>query len=288
MSGIKPSVNEGRAACNVCPHGCLLAKGQVGLCRARGWRNGVVAPLSYGRLTSVALDPVEKKPLAQWMSGHYLLSVGSYGCNLRCPFCQNHEIAQAGEEDVPWRYVAPDELVGIALDMRERNPRVAGIAHTYNEPLVSWEYVRDVGVLAHEVGLANTLVSNGCAEPWVIDELAPLVDAANVDLKGFSDQYYHWCGGKLSAVQECIRRLAAEPGCHLEVTCLVVPGRNDSPDEMRALAAWLASVDPDITLHVTRYFPRWKLQTPATPVRTVYELADVAREQLPHVVVGNC
>ena len=275
--------------CETCPHRCDIGPGQVGRCRARGWREGTVAPLSYGRVTSLAMDPVEKKPLARWMPGHWLLSVGSYGCNLRCPFCQNHSIAQVGAREVAWREIAPDELVALTAEARERDTRVAGIAHTYNEPLVAWEYVRDVGELAHEADLANVLVSNGCAQPWVIDELAPLVNAANIDLKGFTEDYYRWCGGDLTTVRECIERLAAEPGCHLEVTCLVVPDHNDSPDEMRALAGWLASVGPDITLHVTRYFPRWRMEGgQPTPIATVYALADVARESLPHVVVGNC
>ena len=132
------------------------------------------------------------------------------------------------------------------------------------------------------------LVSNGCASPQVIEALAPLIDAANIDLKGFTAEYYRWCEGKLETVQACIERLAAEPSCHLEVTCLVVPGRNDDPAQMRALAAWLAQVDPTIVLHVTRYFPRWKMTAAATPVATVHRLANVAREALPDVVVGNC
>ena len=235
------------------------------------------------------MDPVEKKPLAYWNPGGWVLSVGSYGCNLRCPFCQNHTIAQVGADEVDWQFVSPKELVALAAEAHERNARVVGIAHTYNEPLVAWEYVRDTGVLAHEAGLANVLVSNGCAQERVIDELAPLVDAANIDLKAFTEEYYRWCGGNLSAVRTCIERLAAEPTCHLEVTCLVVPGRNDDPAQMRALASWLASVDPKIVLHVTRYFPRWKMEGGMpTPVRTVYELADVAREALPHVLTGNC
>lgn len=277
--------------CDVCPHACHLGPGQVGHCRARGWSAGQSAPLSYGRITSIAMDPVEKKPLARWKPGHWLLSVGSYGCNLSCPFCQNYSIAQVGADEVPWRDISPEELVALCAEARERDPRVAGIAHTYNEPLVSWEYVRDVGILAHEAGLANTLVSNGCAQAWVIDHLAPLIDAANIDLKGFTSDYYRWCGAGpegFNTVRACIERLAAEPGCHLEVTCLVVPGKNDDPAQMRALSAWLASFDPDITLHVTRYFPRWKMTGSPTPVATVYTLADVAREALPHVVVGNC
>ena len=187
--------------------------------------------------------------------------------------------------------MSPADLVALTLQTRAQQPQTVGIAYTYNEPLVTWEYVRDTGVLAHEAGLANVLVSNGCAQDWVIDTLAPLIDAANIDLKGFTEDYYRWCGAGTSGLQTVratIERLAAEPGCHLEVTCLVVPGHNNQPEEMRALSSWLAAVDPGITLHVTRYFPRWKLTGAPTPVATVYQLADVAREVLPHVAVGNC
>ena len=276
-------------ACTTCPHACKLRPGDVGLCRARGWQDGSVQALSYGRITSLALDPVEKKPLARWNPGKLLLSAGSYGCNLHCPFCQNHTIAQAGSDDVDWRFIAPGRLVEIANQARATDPRVVGIAHTYNEPLVAWEYVGDVGMLAHRLGLANVIVSNGCVRTEVVNKIAPLIDAANIDLKGFTEDYYRWCGGDLATVQACIERLVTEPGCHVEVTCLVVPGRNDAPNEMRDLARWLAGVDPDITLHVTRFFPRWKLcdGTP-TPRETVYELAEVAREHLAHVFVGNC
>ena len=149
--------------CEVCPHRCNIGLGQLGRCRARGWRDDAIEPLSYGRITSLALDPVEKKPLARWKPGTWVVSVGSYGCNLRCPFCQNHSIAQVGEDDVAWREIAPQELVALTVEARERNPLVSGIAYTYNEPLVAWEYVRDTGLLAHEAGLANVLVSNGCA-----------------------------------------------------------------------------------------------------------------------------
>lgn len=281
---------DNRVTCTACPHGCKLGPGEVGRCRARGWHAGSVAPLSYGRITSLALDPVEKKPFARWRPGGWLVSVGSYGCNLSCPFCQNYQIAQAGANDVAWKELSPQELVDITLDARAQGQRrVEGIAHTYNEPLVAWEYVRDTGLLAHEEGLANTLVSNGCATSRVIDEVAPLVDAANIDLKGFTREYYRWCGGDLEAVMGCIERLATQPSCHLEVTTLVVPGHNDDPRQMEGLARWLASVDPDITLHVTRYFPRYKMASgDPTPVRTVYALADIARSALPHVVVGNC
>ena len=280
------------ATCDACPRHCKLEEGALGYCHARRCQDGRVLPDNYGRLTSIALDPIQKKPIARWMQGSTVLSVGSYGCNLRCPFCQNWQISQSGEGDVPWREVSPQELVRMALDARREQEAaggcMAGIAYTYNEPLVGWEYVQ----LAHEAGLANVLVSNGCATPQVIATLAPLVDAANIDLKSFSPAFYNACGapaGALDAVRHTIEVLAAEPGCHLEVTMLVVPGMNDTDAHMRSLSRWLASVDRGVVLHVTRFFPRWHMSDARpTDVQLVYHLADVAREELDCVLVGNC
>ena len=281
----------GTAICDVCPRHCHLGPGALGACRARRSLGGTVAPEGYGRVTSIALDPVEKKPLARFMPGTYVVSVGGYGCNLRCPFCQNWEISQAGEKDVRWREVMPDELVSLAAEARRRDPRVLGIAYTYNEPLVCWEYVRDCARLAHEAGLVNVLVSNGCVEPGVLDGLTGLVDAANIDLKGFSDAFYDACGaapGSFSRVRATIERLAADPTCHLEVTTLVIPGMNDSEGEAEAIARWLAGLG-DVPYHVTRFFPCWRMaDRPPTPVSTVRHLVDVARRHLAHVFVGNC
>lgn len=279
------------AVCDVCPRRCRLSPGALGSCGARRNLDGVVVPEGYGRLTSLALDPIEKKPLARFMPGTYVLSAGSYGCNLRCPFCQNWEISQAGEKDARWREVSPEGLVALALDVRRRDARVSGIAYTYNEPLVCWEYVRDCARLAHEAGLVNVLVSNGYVGPAVVDGLEGLLDAANIDLKGFSDELYDACGGapgSLGAVRATIERLSADPRCHLEVTTLVVPGMNDSDDEVGAMAEWLSGLG-DVTYHVTRFFPRWRMtDRPPTPVGVVRRLADVARRHLSHVYVGNC
>ena len=279
---------DARITCTTCPHACRLGPGEIGRCRSRGLRDGWVDMLGYGRITSLALDPVEKKPFAEWMPSKLLLSFGSYGCNMSCPFCQNHQISQVGEGEVAYHDMPPGKLVEYALSARECNERVVGIAHTYNEPLINWEYIVDVSMLAHRVGLLSAIVSNGYANADVVRRIAPSVDAANIDLKGFTEDFYRWCGGDLATVRQTIQILAAQRSCHLEVTCLIVLGHNDSPDEMRALSSWLASVDPDIPLHVTRCFPRWKmLGDDPTPRELVFELADVAREQLGHVYVGN-
>ncbi|MCI1645448.1 MAG: AmmeMemoRadiSam system radical SAM enzyme [Olsenella sp.] len=277
------------ATCDVCWRHCVITEGATGFCRARTCQDGHVVAGNYGRLTSVAIDPVEKKPLAEWHPGARVLSVGSYGCNMRCPFCQNFEISQEGATGVPWREILPQELVDLALVCAERDPAVIGIAHTYNEPLVGWEYVQDCSVLARKASLANVLVSNGCACANVIDALAPLLDAANIDLKCFSADGYRNLGGSFEDVRHTIEVLGTSETCHLEVTTLVVPGVSDSEAAMREEAAWLASVSENIVLHITRFFPQWHMaDAQPTPVPTVIRLADVAREYLPHVHVGNC
>ncbi|WP_237563969.1 AmmeMemoRadiSam system radical SAM enzyme [Adlercreutzia caecimuris] len=283
MSGLA----EGRATCAICPHGCQLAEGQTGLCHARVAAAGQVVDANYGRVTSLALDPIEKKPLARFKPGTKVLSVGSYGCNLRCPFCQNAAIACAGENDVPWREMAPAELVELAASlMPEGN---IGIAFTYNEPLVGFEFVHDTARLAHERSLANVLVSNGYVNDGPLREIAPLIGAANIDLKGYTQSFYDLVGGDLDTVKHTIAVLAAEPGCHLEVTTLIIPGLNDGEDEIDAAAAWLASLDPGIPYHITRFFPCHRLQDRhATPPATVRKLAATARRHLKHVYGGNC
>lgn len=270
--------------CTLCFHHCVLAQGQTGACRARGNRGGAIVPLNYGRLTALSLDPIEKKPLRRFYPGSRILSVGSFGCNLHCPFCQNAGIAAAGAESETWD-CPPETLVREALRLRAQGN--IGVAYTYNEPLVGYEYVRDCASLVRRAGMVNVLVTNGTAEekPW--RALLPLLDAVNIDLKGFSETWYRHLGGDLETVKRSIALAAAS--CHVEVTTLVVPGENDSEEEMRALSAWLASVDPAIPLHVSRFFPRHHMQDrPPTPVSTVYRLAEVARAQLRYVYTGNC
>ena len=272
------------AACELCFHHCKLEAGQTGLCRARANQDEKIISLSYGKLTALALDPIEKKPLRRFHPGSFVLSVGSFGCNLRCPFCQNAEIAAAGA-DIPTRDCPPEALVREAVRLRERGN--IGVAYTYNEPLVGYEYVRDCAALVREAGLLNVLVTNGMIEeaPW--RALLPLIDAVNIDLKGFTEHWYRALGGDLETVKRSI--VLAAQTCHVEVTTLIVPDENDSEDEMRALSAWLGSVSSDIPLHVSRFFPRHRMTDRfPTPVETVYRLAEVAREQLRYVYTGNC
>lgn len=270
-----------KVQCAVCDRGCVLAPGQTGACRARINKDGAVVSKNYGQITSAALDPIEKKPLAEFCPGSMILSVGSYGCNFTCPFCQNHEISMHGAE-LPTETVTPEQLVEKAVALKPYGN--IGIAFTYNEPLVSWEFVNDTAKLAHEAGLKTVVVTNGSINPEIFKKVAQNIDAFNIDLKGMN--IYDSLGGKLSAVEENIKT-AAKTG-HVEVTTLVIPGVNDSDEEIEKIAAFLASVDPNIVLHITRFFPAYKMRTtPPTPVETIYHLADVARKYLKHVYVGN-
>ncbi len=287
--------------CEVCFRHCEIKEGTLGFCLARTAKGGKVTAANYGRLTGIALDPIEKKPLARFFPGSKVLSVGSYGCNLRCPFCQNSDISWApnvkGFTDSMAenaRFVAPSELVSIAERYVEAGN--IGVAFTYNEPLVGYEYIRDTAKLVHEKGLKNVLVSNGTATLPVLEEILPFIDAMNVDLKGFTDHYYKdVLGGDLDMVKSFIERAVKD--CHVELTTLIVPGENDSEDEMRELSSWVASlkdkkgntIGTEVSLHVSRFFPRFNmLDRPATDVKTVYRLAEVAREKLNYVYTGNC
>ena len=273
--------------CSLCPRHCRLREGGVGACRARGAKQGAVRSLSYGKITSIALDPIEKKPLVRFLPGSKVLSVGSFGCNLACPFCQNASIAQRDEARVSYREIAPRELVQQALELRTIG--CVGIAYTYNEPLVGYEYVLDCAQLAHDAGLVNVLVSNGCIEQEPLRELAGYIDAANIDLKGFTQQFYDLVKGNLAAVKATIELLGSLPTCHLEVTTLVIADLNDSDSEVEAAARWLASIDPAITYHLTRFFPSYRMQDKKpTPLETLRRLRDAASRHLDDVVLGNC
>ena len=276
-----------RVPCPICPHGCSLTEGQHGICRARSARGGAVIDENYGRITSLALDPIEKKPLARFMPGATILSIGSYGCNMNCAFCQNASIAQACAADVAWQFMEPDTIADTAAAFAARGN--VGVAYTYNEPLVGFEFVRDCSQAVHDRGLVNVLVSNGQVNPDPLAELLPLIDAANIDLKAFTEEGYRALGGDLATTLHTIEAFAQNPTTHLEVTMLIVPGLNDSPDEVRDATAWLASLDRTIPLHITRFFPCYRmLDAEPTPLETLHSLADVARESLDFVYLGNC
>ena len=274
-----------RIVCSLCPHHCRLADGETGFCRARANESGAIRCKNYGRLTSVALDPIEKKPLYHFHPGSFILSVGSFGCNLRCPFCQNYAISMAdGQSET--QDVTPAELAALAHDLSRRPHGNIGVAFTYNEPLLSYDFIMDAAPLLHEAGLFVVLVTNGTISPAPLKALLPHVDAMNIDLKGWQPDFYRRLGGDLAAVKHTIAR--AVKSCHVEVTTLIIPGQNDSAGDMEEEALWLASLRPDLPLHISRYFPRWKEYAPATPVETIERLAAIARKHLRFVHKGNC
>ena len=328
----KERQSMGSANCGVCFRHCRIEEGGLGFCGARTCRDGKVVCANYGRVTSLAMDPIEKKPLARFYPGSFVLSVGSYGCNLRCPFCQNNEISwsdlamhtakaalrqsagPAGFDDpddlrgrfddtgiLHTDYISPEMLADIdeqykggALDDPAAGRRghkkingCIGVAFTYNEPLVGYEYVRDTAKLVHEKGMKNVIVTNGTACLDVLDELAPYVDAMNIDLKGFTDHYYRdVLGGDRKMVMDLIE--AAVRICHVELTTLIILGENDSEEEMAELSEWVAGLDPEIPLHVTRFFPCFHMTDRGpTEVDSVIRLAEAARRNLKYVYTGN-
>ena len=278
--------------CDVCFRHCKLEENSTGFCGVRTCLNGKIVPDNYGKLTSLALDPIEKKPLKMFRPGSKVLSLGSYSCNLRCPFCQNSSISwsqKAFEYKDKAEYYTPEEIVKAALDLRARGN--IGLAFTYNEPLIGYEFVRDTAKLAKEAGLENVLVTNGTATKKVLNEIAPYIDAMNIDLKAFTPRFYHdFLDGDFQMVKDFIT--GAVQSCHVELTTLIIPGENDSPEEMRELSAWVASLEKQfnkkISLHITRFFPAFKLtDKEATPISTIMNLVEIAKENLEFVFAGN-
>lgn len=269
--------------CTVCMHQCNLAPGQTGICGARMHVEGTIVSTNYGHITGFALDPVRKKPLAYFQPDKNILSVGSFGCNLSCPFCQNYSIATGGTQ-VSQRTLSPSALADLALELVPKDN--IGVAFTYNEPLIGYEFVRDTARLVKERGLSNVVVTSGSVSTQVLRQVLPYIDAFNIDLKSIRQDFYHWVGGELTTVLDFIK--TAYGKAHIELTTLIIPGKNDTPEEMQELVAWIAALDPEIPLHISRFFPSHRcLHLPPTPLETLYQMEEIAREKLSHVVLGN-
>lgn len=273
------------AVCNVCFRHCDIPEGGTGACKARGCRDGKVIPLNYGSFTALALDPIEKKPLARFCPGSYILSIGNYGCNLFCPFCQNFEISRSDGSEFDEK-ITPEKLAEVANAYKVRGN--IGVAFTYNEPLICYEFIRDSAKLVKEMGMKNVLVTNGTAELEVLEEIIPYIDAMNVDLKSFSEKTYREVlGGDLNMTKAFIERAVKD--CHVELTTLIVPGMNDTEEEMRELSGWIAGMSDEIPYHISRFFPRHEMSDKKpTDISKIYMLADIAREKLKYVYTGNC
>jgi pyruvate formate lyase activating enzyme len=270
------------AVCRLCPHHCRIKAGQRGLCRARRNETGTLIADSYAKVTALSLDPIEKKPLHAFHPGSRILSVGSFGCNFRCGFCQNWSIAQ---EMPDWQRIEPDELVAQAV--RARGQGNIGLAYTYNEPLVGFEYVSDCARLARAAGLINVLVTNGFVDPEPLADLLPWIDAMNIDLKAWQASFYRSvCGGEREPVLRTIARAAAV--CHVEITTLLIPGLNDAKQDIDELACWLGSIDRRLVLHLTRHHPDYHMSEPP-PINRADLLERVSRAArwLDTVIPGN-
>lgn len=268
-----------RILCEICPQFCKLDEGGVGICGGRQVIDGRLIATNYGQVSSLQLDPIEKKPLYHFYPGSEILSVGPNGCNLTCKWCQNWQISQNSS---PTRTILPNELADMidALDG-------IGVAYTYAEPLIWFEYVRDVGKILHERGLMNVFITNGYTNEEPLLELLPLADAFNVDLKTSDDSCYkNFCGGKLEDVQRTIK-LIHSSGKHLEITHLVVPGTGDILSNVEKLVKWIASLDRGIPLHLSRYFPSHRYLEPPTDLVVMQNAYKIAREHLDWVYLGN-
>ena len=278
-------LDDGRVKCTLCPRHCRIAEGKTGVCRSRRNRGGVLVSEVYGKPCSLAIDPIEKKPLYHFHPGTTCLSLACTGCNFRCLNCQNHDISQVSPADVNHYALSPEDVV--ALCLKHRCP---GIAYTYTEPLTYLEYIIDCARLAHEAGLWNILVTAGyvCQEP--LSDLQPFLDAANVDLKSFSDDIYlKVSGGHLQPVLDTILAMK-QAGVWVEITNLIIPGVNDDMQMIRQMCHWLADNDlAEAPLHFSRFFPRYKMQdTPPTPYATLKSAKRIAEEEgIMHVYLGN-
>lgn len=272
-------LDDDSVKCTLCPRECLLSAGQRGYCQGRENLEGEMFSKIYGEISSIALDPIEKKPLYHFYPGREVLSVGTIGCNLKCEFCQNWQIAH---QERATKRVSSADLIELASKHRS-----LGLAYTYSEPLIWYEYIFDTAKLAHEVGLKNILVTNGLINREPFLELLKYIDGINLDVKAYSNKFYQdICGGGyLETVIETAE--VASKSCHLEVTTLLIPGLNDDLSEIRSLVKWLSNLNPEIPLHLNRYFPNYKLDLPPTSLERMEQAKDIAQEFLHYVYLGN-
>ena len=279
------SKQKSKVLCQLCPHFCLLNPGQYGKCGVRVNQDGELFTENYGILSAVSTDPVEKKPLYHFHPGRSILSIGSYGCNMSCDFCQNCEISQV-EQGVTARlpFRDPEDIVQKATLHREN----IGLAYTYNEPVIYFEYMLECAKLVREQGMKNVMVTNGFINRKPLEAILPLMDAFNVDLKAFTNKFYvRRTGSRLQPVLEAIRMIARS-GTHLELTFLMIPGYNDQPQEWKEMIDWIADhCGENAILHVSRYFPRHKLQSSPTPLETIRDFVQIAGRRIRYVYPGN-
>ena len=273
---------NGLTRCLLCPHECLIIEGNTGLCKARKNIEGELISLSYGKITCINLDPIEKKPLKHFYPGTKIMSFGSFGCNFRCSFCQNWEISQSDDSVLPLQDLLPEEASKLALTQNS-----IGAAYTYNEPLINFEWVLETAQKVKNKNGKNVLVTNGYANSQPLDDILGYIDAANIDVKAFTESFYRkYCGGSLTKVIEAVEKFA-QKSVHIEITTLLIPGENDSAEEISKLVDWLSGINPEIPLHFSKYFPNYKLDLNQTPIDILQRAADIASKKLKYVYLGN-
>ena len=268
----------GMVKCVLCPRGCEIKDGETGDCLIRQNKGGTLYAIAYNRISSLHLDPIEKKPLYHFYPGSQILSIGAIGCNLACLFCQNWPMV---EGKISLYEATSESIIQSALECNS-----IGVAFTYNEPMIWFEFVLDTAIKAREKGLKNVLVTNGYISPQPLKELLPYIDAMNIDLKFIREEPYRKiCDGHLAPVQKTIE--TARKSCLVEITNLIVTNLNDSPEDIEKLISWVSSLGKDTVLHFSRYFPQYKMDEPQTPVSTLLMAFKMAKERLDYVYLGN-
>lgn len=271
--------------CLLCPHECVLQEGKVGICGVRGNLGGRIKCRAYGKISGYANDPIEKKPLYHFYPGSKILSIGSFGCNLKCNFCQNWQISLGCKiDDLSGKTTTVDEILKDACDITDN----IGIAYTYNEPTVWFEFMYDIALKVRQRSLKNVVVSNGYINEDPLNQLLLVIDAFNIDLKAFNENFYHeMSGGSLAPVLETLKTIK-KAGKHLEITNLVIPKKNDNLDSFCDMVDWIANeLGSDVVLHLSRYFPKYKQSLPYTPEETLVEMYSKAKTKLKYVYLGN-
>lgn len=274
-----------RVDCYLCPHNCQIEHGKTGICGVRINRDGELYSVNYGKISSAAFDPIEKKPLYHFYPGSLIFSIGSVGCNMKCSFCQNCEISQVAVENFPYlQEYTPTEIANLA---NERNDNI-GIAYTYNEPTIYYEMMLDTAMIVAKRGMKNVMVSNGFINKEPLHELMHYMDAFNIDLKAFTDKFYRdFTKSKLEPVKQTLVEIE-KAGKHLEITNLVIPGLNSDEEVFAEMVRWIAeNVDKGTVLHLSRYFPRYRLNVESTPGELIKKFYNIAKEYLDYVYIGN-
>ena len=279
-------LDDGRVQCDLCPRDCKLKEGQRGLCFVRGRLHDEIVLTTYGRSSGFCIDPIEKKPLNHFLPGTPVFSFGTAGCNLSCKFCQNWDMSKSREMDTLADAASPEQIAKVAVDTGCRS-----VAFTYNDPVIFLEYAIDVAKACHEVGVKTVAVTAGYISPEPRKEFFAHMDAANVDLKCFTDDFYHkLCGAHLEPILDTLKYIRHETDVWLEITNLLIPGENDSDEEIERMTRWIVeNLGPDVPLHFSAFFPAWKmLDTPPTPPETLVRAREIAlRNGIHHVFTGN-